>query len=326
MIRTVLLASAAIFIIGLIISWFVTGGVADTVRSAKNLTNPVEWFLGGDMVGGSIRLPWQPEITPVPIQGYEAGVGDRSLSEQRAAIEALYGSTDIPESDARTFGNPSPYVGRIMFTDKNISENNPSSEYVVLTASGGTPVELAGWSLQSAISGVRMTIPSAAPIFMLGAINSLQPISLEPGASVIVTSGISPVGSSFRENICTGYLNELQSFTPRLTTSCPAPYEMLPITADNIKTYGDGCLDYVNNLEQCHFPSDIPKTLSPACRVFVADTFSYNGCVNTHRNESGFARSSWRAYLGFGANLWRNTHDVIRLLDERGQVVDVLTY
>jgi hypothetical protein len=157
-------------------------------------------------------------------------------------------------------------------------------------------------------------------------VNAVQPISLEPGSSAILTTGISPVGISFRENTCSGYLGELQSFTPELPSECPAPSEALLLNADNLRAYGDTCIDYVQTLSQCHFPATVPSNLTPACRSFIANTLSYNGCTQAHRNDPSFALPSWRVYLGLKAEFWYNTHDVIRLLDDQGRVVDVLTY
>ncbi len=331
MIKTVLIYTGIAFVIGLIVFWLVSGGIGATARAAQSLTNPIDLIFGGNASGTGIRLPWQPKfITKGPdISAYiDDEEGSYSQEDERARIEAQYGSTiEMPEYDPRTFGNPSPYIGRVVFERHGTSESDPAREYVTLArGSNEGTVALSGWSLQSAVSGVRVSIPYGTPSFMLGVVNSVQAISLEPGASIIVTSGSSPVGTSFRENVCTGYLNELQTFTPELQTQCPSPYGALPITADTIKMYGDECIDYVNDLDECHFPSSVPASLSPACRSIIANTFSYNGCVNTHRNDTSFTLSTWRVYLGSKTELWRNTHDVIRLLDEKGQTVNVLTY
>ena len=333
MIKRVLIISVVIFLIGFIIFWFMSGGVATTARTAKNITNPIGFLFGSDISETFISLPWQPESpTQGPdISGYGDGAGSMSgysQTEERAMIEAQYGPAVGIQNDVRTFGNPSPYVGRIIFAEQNATESDATKEYVALAAdvNNDGPITLSGWSLQSAVSGVRIGIPLGAPLFMLGVVNSVQTIYLEPGASAIITTSVSPVGTSFRENICIGYLNELQSFTPELSNQCPSPSESLPLTADNIRIYGDTCIDYVRNLPQCHFPSSVPAALSPACRSFITNTLSYNGCVNMHRNKVSFALPSWRIYLGLQAELWRNTHDVIRLLDDKGQIVDVLTY
>jgi hypothetical protein len=57
----------------------------------------------------------------------------------------------------------------------------------------------------------------------------------------------------------------------------------------------------------------------------VMQALSYNSCVRIHRTEAGFAGSTWRLYLAAPRPLWRE-HDVVRLLDPAGRIVDVLSY
>jgi hypothetical protein len=119
----------------------------------------------------------------------------------------------------------------------------------------------------------------------------------------------------------------LQAFTPALDTECPAASDELSLSAQNISQYGDACLDYARTLPTCHFPGKDPRpNVTDACANFLLNRLSYNGCTYAHRAESGFYKSTWRLYLASGVNLWRDTHDVVRLLDDQGRTVDVLTY
>ena len=327
MIKNVLITSVIVFIIGLIIFWFLTGGVAAAKRTASTLSNPIGLIFGENGLGSFIRLPWQsatstrgPDISEYATQADEY---NRASEDESVPAE-----TPTPASQARSFGNPSPYIGKVVFSGDEATEANPAAEYVQLEASGNnsSPVGLAGWSLQSAVSGTRMYIPQAAPVFIMGIVNNVQGVVLEPGAQAIITTGASPVGTSFRENMCSGYLGELQTFTPELSGDCPSPAEVLPMNADNLRTYGGSCFDYLNSLSQCHFPASLPADLSSACRTFVANTMSYNGCTNAYRNKPAFGLPSWRLYIALRTELWANSHDVIRLLDAEGRTVDVLTY
>ncbi len=333
MIKRILIASTVVFVLGLLSFWIFTGGIESTARTAKNLLNPIDFIFGtGTSTERIFRLPWQLDLPTGPdISGYstEVGEGYQGTQEQdRAAIEAQYGPLIAGSSDPRTFGNPSPNTGKVTFANTATSESDPAREYVVIHANrgNGVPVSIRGWSIQSAVSGLRVAIGQGAPLFVLGVVNVAQPIYLEPGASATLVTGVSPVGTSFRENICSGYLNELQSFTPELPSECPLPSDALPLTADNLRTYGNACVDYVRAIPQCHFPSAPPANLSATCRSFITNTLSYNGCMRMHSAESSFALSSWRIYLGLRSEIWNNGHDVIRLLDDKGQVVDVLTY
>ncbi len=325
MIKRVLYTSLIIFIIALIIFWLFTGGWAAISRTARSLANPIDIIFGTSTAGYLIRLPWQPaELTRGPdISDY--------ASEASARNEASGGedqSSGTQSQSARPSGDSSPYAGKVTISENTATESDPAKEFIQLTASesNGGPIVVTNWSLQSAVSGARAPIPQAAPFFVLGVVNNVQPISLNPGASVFVTTAASPLGTSFRENICSGYLSELQRFTPELGSDCPAPSEALPMNADNLRTYGSSCFDYLNGLAQCHFPSTLPADLSSACRSFIQNTMSYNGCIHTYRNRSDFALPTFHSYLALRSDLWSNSHDVIRLLDEQGRIVDVLNY
>ena len=100
----------------------------------------------------------------------------------------------------------------------------------------------------------------------------------------------------------------------------------MSLTDQNLQRYGGDCVDYIRALPQCTLPTTIPTSLEPACRIYIANTFSYNGCVQAHRYERDYSLETWRLYLGASRELWANNHDVIRLLDERGQLVASITY
>ncbi len=324
MIKRVLIITLVVFIIALVLFWLLTGGWAAVARTARSLSNPAELFFGTSTSGSFIKLPWQlGESTRGPDIGDYAGEADARL-----LASDNEGQSPNAQGPQTSTGNPSPYAGRIAITENAATESDPAREFIRVTASQNnmTPLFIMNWSLQSAVSGARAPIPQAAPLFVLGVVNNVQGISLEPGASVFITTAASPVGTSFRENICSGYLSEVQTFTPELSSECPTPSEALPMNADNLRTYGSPCFDFLNTLTQCHFPTSLPGDISPACRSFVSNTMSYNGCINTYRNRNTFALPTFRAYLAFRSELWSNSHDVIRLLDEQGRTVDVLTY
>src|SRR3989344_2670359 len=80
-------------------------------------------------------------------------------------------------------------------------------------------------------------------------------------------------------------------------------------------------------LPPCRAPiSHFTSELSQPCRSFLANTLSYNGCIDTYRYRANFTENLWRVYLNSPRELWRNTHDVIRLLDAKGRTVDALAY
>ena len=322
-ILVVLLICIIVILVGF---WLLTGGLSRGIATARSLDNPFS-FLTSTTTGLAIRLPWQPSE---PLSGIEISdtEGTASAEEHLRDLQSQYEDLRNKAGDAKTFGNPSPYRGKIAFGSYATQEDNPNAEYVILrTGHNSAPISLAGWSLQSAVSGIRMSLPQAAPVFMSGVLNSVTAVSVDSDSMATITSGLSPVGISFRENRCSGYLAELQAFTPDLSQSCPRAQDELTLTPENIQTYGDACLDYVRTIPQCHFPGRDPAPqVSSACKNLVLNRFSYNGCVFAHRVDNDFALPSWRLYLSSDVELWRNSHDIIRLLDDQGRTVDVLTY
>jgi hypothetical protein len=327
MIRTILLTVFIVLVLGLVIYWLVTGGVQRAWQVGKNFSNPIALIFGnGTTTGTYITLPWQPTPTRGPDIGDYVGVADQQ--QQVADAQTNAGAAQSPSQLAQ-YGNPSPYAGAVTISGNNATDADPSQEYIEIQAADGntSPINISGWALQSAVSGIYGVIPQAAPVFIGGIVNNVGAVYLAPGASAIITTGASPVGVSFRENICSGYLAQLQQFSPNLNSSCPAPTDVLPQTAQNLRVYGASCFDYLQNLQSCEFPgTSLPASLSPACRSFLSTNLSYNGCVAMYRSRGDFARPAWRLYFALTRELWNNSHDIIRLLDNQGRVVDVLSY
>lgn len=330
MIRRILWILFIFMIVALVALWLYTGGASAVARTAHTFTNPVALIFGNGGSGSFITLPWQIGVPQGPdissfAEGDDTGATPQTQEEYAAQNDALQARAEA----LRTFGNPSPYVGAITIRGSATAETDPGQEYVELDAARGnaTPINITGWSLQSAVSGIRLFVPPAASPFLLGVLNNVAPVYLEPGTSAIVGSGTSLVGISFRENTCIGYLNELQHFTPELSSECPAPSDILKKNPDTLRIYGATCFDYVETNPQCHFPgASLPSNLSAPCRTLLANTLTYNGCVSSNRYRSDFALPEWRLYLNAQGEAWGNSHDIIRLLDSQGHTVDVFSY
>ena len=324
-VRNILLALLALFIISLITYWVWTGGFSRLKATFQGMSSPFS------ATGNSFHLPWQPTIGTIPTASYSANETESSnLQNEYATIEGQYEQLNAQTNEAKVFGNPSPDKGRVRITEAyGATESNDLREYIVLTANTGNtaPIELKGWSLESAYTCIRAYIPLATSAFLMGVINDQENVLLNPGGSAIVSSGASPVGTSFRENICSGYLGQLQNFSPPLSNSCPPSSNALPFTPDNLKIYGEQCFDFLASVPTCTAPlKNIPANVNPNCRALAANILSYNGCVATYLYRPTFNIDAWRLYLGSNMELWRNTHDIIRLLDGEGRTVDVVTY
>lgn len=202
--------------------------------------------------------------------------------------------------------------------------SDPDEEYLILnvSASGGS-VSTAGWKLVSRESGAGAVFPQGAEIPRSGRVNALAAITLDPGDQAIIVTGRSPAGVSFRENECTGYLEENQDFHPALSLSCPTPSEEL---SRFYSRADDECRSYVRSISYCSTETRSSAEVSSACEDFIEEHLDYNGCVQNHEKDAGFASSVWRIFLGQRDELWARDGETIVLLDAQGKLVDSLSY
>jgi hypothetical protein len=336
MIRTILKWMFFILIFLFILVWLIGGGISQVTGRASTVGSFFDRFthlsdsssgapggvfgalLGINKDGESpyiFKLPWQPDLITGPdISGL-------------ANTDAGSTGTNTAWNDAATFGNASSHSGsvHISFQPGSIA-GDAAHEYIELDApdTNQGSVSLEGWSLQSTATGVRAYLPPAATLFRMGELNTMGPILLAPGAAAFVVTGTSPVGASLRENECSGYLAHYASFAPPFNANCPDPSADFPRTADAERRYGSTCF---NALPQgaCEAPA-AGVSVSSACAQALANTFTYNGCVDHHQRDVGFLGSTWRVYLDQPRMLWNRDSDTIRLLDADGQVVDVYRY
>lgn len=336
MIRQILGWLIAAIIVIAIIAWILSGGLGRAITYARSLTDAGSYLsLNATSSGQEFRLPGQPDFSNTVGNTLQTDTGyvDNYVTPDYGSIPPVdAGPTSPPdapglrgEQDPRTFGSPSPYAGHVTFVGHNTT-GNVRTEYVVVQAAPGNSaaVSLAGWTIQSALTTVRVALPQASNLFVQGVLNTSSAPILEPGAAAVVASGISPVGVSFHLNRCSGYLAQLEQFTPTLSSACPAGAE-IPIA----QGADAECFSYLNSLPSCRFPGG-PAAQNPGvpenCRRLASEVLSYNGCVSTFKNSPGFALPEWRLYLTLSAPVWKPTHDTIRLLDNAGRVVDVLSY
>lgn len=314
--------------------WVIGGGPREAFKGITDITfaSPIT-----PDEGVGFRLPWQPvelfptiDITEALQLGEQKNTDVGSAQAELLALTEEYERLNREAAAMRTFGTPSPHAGTVYIArdEGGIHATDAHQEYVQLQAEyrNSSGIDIRGWSLESALTGVRVVIPGAAAPFAQGIPNTVGAVTLSPGGVAILTSGASPVGVSFRENSCTGYLQQFQMFSPPLSERCPAPSSLFPLSEQNLIRYGAECFDAMQGLQSCRFPHDLPHTLTVACRTQLADTLSYNGCVRAHSARADFHDDMWRLYLGAPSELWRASHDVIRLLDAEGRTVDVFTY
>lgn len=310
---------AAIAIYG----WLAGGAGARIAALVPAFNNPLGKFFEAQK-GQDVAYTAQALAPAVPKIGSNT-VGGTSIS-------AVHTTDAAAIERAKQFGQPSSSRGTVSFEPHytyNTNNSTVQSEYITIRANtqNTKPVPLTGWSVQSAVSGKGSIIPAGVSTYRMGNVTSLENISLKPGEQAIISSGTSPLGTSFHTNMCTGYLAQFQQFTPSLSNSCPTPANEMPNTLENQRVYGATCIDFVRTLPSCsYYLSTFPDSIGDACRNFVSNALTYNSCIDRHQWQSGFSGTTWRIYLGSGDTLWNHIHDVIRLMDASGRTVDVLSY
>lgn len=167
--------------------------------------------------------------------------------------------------------------------------SKPEREYIrlVVDPKAAAAVQITGLSLQGTAFDGKITIPRGVSLHTAGATNKSQDIVLAPGERAIISSGVSPVGYSFRVNICSGYLNSSATYVPALRNECPS---------------------------------------NPSCKQNPLLGMTYAACVDAHKSDDKFFANEWRVFLGQNVELWRNSSEIIKLVDSQGNVVDALTY
>ncbi len=319
MVWTILKWVGIAMILSLIALWLWQGGYWKIADYLHTLSNPLSTSLNGR----SFRLPWQPEII-WEVPDTVAPANDQSyMNEYQYSNESLSPSyrTDLGVSPS----DRSPYAGLVTLQRGAPYTTNPLDEYLILQNSApSSAISISGWSLRSALTNERVVVPFGASPFIQGVINSVHKIVLNPGSQAILATGPSPVGVSFQETICTGYLAQTQEFVPALANACARPSQLIPRTIENERRLGTECMDYIDRLPQCSYPLYLPATISQTCRAQLTATLTYTGCMQYYGSPTTL--DTWRVYFASGRELWQDSRDVIHLLDENGKVVDIVNY
>lgn len=296
------------------------------------------------------------------------GSGGPAAYEAKTSATSTHSSLSSPSSSrtntsraSTQSATSSPWykVVRISSRGNAATEKWADFEYITLRNSGRTPVTISGWTLKNGndsrvflntfdqlVYGASDSarIPNGIKTLLGTGAQTLSPIVLESGEQAIITSGkmtkqAGYLGASFKENICSGYLNELPGYAlkPSLSNSCP-----LARNDADLDLLDDKCYTFIKSLRACHTPVyreqvvqntgelrqylDSTYGLSRQCRDFVQKRFTYAWCVLTHSSDKNFYRKQWRVYLGRRLQMWESGREHIRLYDANGLLVDDLSY
>lgn len=242
------------------------------------------------------------------------------------------GPTGYPSGTVGGFSPPSPY-GNVISLNRyvsNASSSDPATEYIELSLAynASESVKITGWTVMSGATSNAELVPKGTRVPTSGVVNAQEDIVLKPGERAYLISGESPVGASFRENKCTGYLGSVQKFSPPLPLTCPSAASELASFYGTPYIHDPSCIAYADSLSRCELALP-PKSaeLTNSCEAFIDTHLNYNGCLASHRADSDFNGDTWYVYLGREDKpMWRSRYEVVKLLDDRGKTVASFTY
>jgi len=209
-----------------------------------------------------------PETKPIAIKF--------PTNEILSPIESI-----IPKEAISLFG------GKVSFTFRGRTGarlEDPTKEYIEVIASSNNsqPINITGWKIRSTITGKSAIIEKGTYLPYSGRVNEEERIFLIPGEKVIIATGRSPIGVSFRLNTCTGYFEQFQDFSPSLPLQCPYPKnEELPPLSSGIS---DHCLDFIERLPRCKvYIKALPLSFAndPVCQEHITRKITYNTFYRT---------------------------------------------
>lgn len=186
-------------------------------------------------------------------------------------------------------------------------------------------VNVTGWKIKSTVTGNELIISGASNLPYSSAIQE-GPIILGPMTRLIVSQSASPVGYSFRENKCTGFLGQNMNFYPMLEKRCPDPEDSAPPLSNE---FNNACLDYIGRLPRCEvqYSHNLPEDLlTYSCKNYILTKINYNQCVSEHRNDTDFYSNQWRIYPKNTRFFWLDQRDTLQLIDSAGKIVDTFKY
>lgn len=299
--------------------WIATGGPLHPISfTGPALAQPQE--LGGGTYLQFPRAAYGIGNSTVSLPGSSGGTANSNGSETPPP-SSIGGTIFGPSSPYRDIVTMNHYVSGVGSVDiRNESVG------ISIAQNAGTLVDLTGWKLVSEATGIAAAIPGGTEIPTSGVVNSLQDIVLTAGERATIISGRSPIGTSFRENKCIGYLGTFQQFSPQLPQNCPMPSDELVSFYGAYYIRDPACIEYVNTLSRCQAVLSPPTGASSACKNFVVQYLNYNGCVAAHKNDTDFEGDTWRLYLGRTSSMWRTSHEVVKLLDINSKTVDAFSY
>ena len=146
-------------------------------------------------------------------------------------------------------------------------------------------------------------------------------IILNPKEQAVVSSGKSPISYNFKINKCSGYLNQFNSFIPKISARCPAIKDF-----DEAKKLDDICVAYLPKIKICAMPTSLPTNLNSSCQQFIQTHASYSGCLADFKNSEDFDKGEWRVFFSRTSEFWASRNETIKIIDGAGKAAAEASY
>jgi hypothetical protein len=205
----------------------------------------------------------------------------------------------------------------------SVKESYPEKEYAAIevTQPNLSGTDATNWVLENS-QGEKVILGKATPLYISGKVNATSSLQIKAGDRLIISTGRSPVGVSFRVNKCSPYLEQFQDFVPPLSGECP-----YVSSEKNFYSLPSACQIFIQSMPRCETTTlPLPPDSGVACKTFLDASANYNGCVATHKNDPDFYLKEWRIFLRKDKELWSQPNDTIMLLDEKGKLIDSIKY
>lgn len=220
----------------------------------------------------------------------------------------------------------SPYKKLVSINSIQRNVDSSDKEYITLRSSNPSQnITVSGWTIESRYGG-RMAIPPGRNIPAIDALDS--PIVMTPGSTISITTGNNNYPYNFRENSCTAYFNQHQTFTPGISNACNGGNDYSTTELLN-RGFNSECVDYIRSLNSCRIltiPFDTQLRIKDACVQFITDNISYAGCVARWRDTKDFLKNTWHIFMRRTNKFWDDRHDYAVLRDNNGLIVDEFSY
>lgn len=292
--------------------------------------------------GFQLKWPWGGGDTSGGSRGDQQEGGDTGFVLRR---DAASGSSAGPSSQ-RAISRPSPRPSQIPygFTPENLSsffgevtmtsfQPSRRSDYDRTSISFmadiriSQPINVTGWKIR--MNSGEVTIPQAIERYVPGS-SVAGDILLGPGHTLFLFGHYKfaaykhPFGKSIRLNQCTGYLNSVYEFDPKLPERCPK------VQKEELLSLSGACQTFLSQFGNCRVPTPTEINFfsgDAACQTFMRTKFGYGLCYNSRKDSENFFSNQWYAWLQPQGQIpLARDHDRVLLFDRTGLLVDEFAY